>query len=59
LKWFKQTLGYKGNHMYKNNNMQDSKDTSIPIPRENKLPKDSDSSTEQERVSEERKVMVI
>jgi hypothetical protein len=45
--------------MYKNNNMQDSKDTSIPIPRENKLPKDSDSSTEQERVSEERKVMVI
>jgi hypothetical protein len=39
--------------------MQDSKDTSIPIPREYKLPKDNDLTTEQERVSEDRKVMVI
>jgi hypothetical protein len=45
--------------MYINKSMQDCKDMSIPIPREYKLPKDSDSSTEHERVSEDRKVMDI
>jgi hypothetical protein len=39
--------------------MQDSKDTSILKPMEYKLFKDNDLMTEQERVSEDRKVMVI
>jgi hypothetical protein len=32
---------------------------SIPIPRDKKLPKDSDLTIEKERVSKDRKVMVI
>ena len=32
---------------------------SIPIPRDKKLPKDSDLTTEKERVSKDRKVMDI
>jgi hypothetical protein len=32
---------------------------SIPIPRDKKLPKDSHLTTEKERVSKDRKVMVI
>jgi hypothetical protein len=39
--------------------MQDSNDTSIPRPREYKLPKDSNLTTEEERVSKNRKVTDI
>jgi hypothetical protein len=39
--------------------MQDSKDTSIQKPMEYKLLKDNNLTTEQERVLEDRKVMVI
>jgi hypothetical protein len=39
--------------------MKDFKEMSIPIPRDKKLPKDSDLTTEQERVSKDRKVMDI
>jgi hypothetical protein len=42
--------GSKGKHLYKNKIMQDSKDTSIPRPRESKFSKDSDLTTEQERI---------
>jgi hypothetical protein len=39
--------------------MQDSNGTSIPRPREYKLPKDSDLTIEKERVSKDRKIMDI
>jgi hypothetical protein len=43
--------------IYKNKSMQDSNGTSMPIPRDKKLPKDSDLTTEEERVSKDKKVM--
>jgi hypothetical protein len=39
--------------------MQDSKDMSIPRPGEYKMPKGSDVTTEQERVSKDSKIMDI
>jgi hypothetical protein len=39
--------------------MKDLKEMSISIPRDKKLPKDSDLTTEEERVSKDRKVMDI
>ena len=45
--------------IYKNRSMQDSNGTSMPIPRDKKLPKDSDLTTEEERVSKDKKVMGI
>jgi hypothetical protein len=39
--------------------MKDFKKMSIPIPRDKKLPKDSDLIIEEERVSKDRKVMSI
>jgi hypothetical protein len=39
--------------------MKDFKEMSIPIPRDKKLLKDSDSTTEEERASKDRKVMDI
>jgi hypothetical protein len=39
--------------------MKDFKKMSIPIPRDKKLPKDSDLTTEEERISKDRKVMGI
>jgi hypothetical protein len=39
--------------------MKDFKDMSIPIPRDKKLPKDSDLTTEEEWVSKDRKIMGI
>jgi hypothetical protein len=39
--------------------MKDFKGMSIPTPREKKLPKDSDLTTKEERVSNDRKVMDI
>jgi hypothetical protein len=43
----------------KNESMKDFRDMSVPIPRDKKLPKDSDLTTEKERVSKDRKVMDI
>jgi hypothetical protein len=43
----------------KNESMKDFKEVSIPIPRDKKLPKDGDLTTEEERVSKDRKVMEI
>jgi hypothetical protein len=43
--------------IHKNKSMQDSNGTSMPIPRDKKLPKDSDLTTEEERVSKDKKVM--
>jgi hypothetical protein len=40
-------------------NMRDFKEMSIPIPRDKKLSKDSDLTTEKQRVSKDRKVMDI
>jgi hypothetical protein len=51
-------LGYKGRHK-KDESMKDFKEMSIPIPRDKKLLKDSDLTTEEERVSEDRKIMDI
>jgi hypothetical protein len=39
--------------------MKDFKKMSIPIPRDKKLPKDSDLTTEEERISKDQKVMGI
>jgi hypothetical protein len=39
--------------------MKDFKEMSIPIPRDKKLSKDSDLTTEEERVSKDRKIMDI
>jgi hypothetical protein len=39
--------------------MRDFKEMSIPIPRDKKLSKDSDLTTEKQRVSKDRKVMDI
>jgi hypothetical protein len=39
--------------------MKDFKEMSIPIQRDKKLPKDNDLTTEEERVSKDRKVMDI
>jgi hypothetical protein len=39
--------------------MKDFKEMSIPIPRDKKLSKDSDLTTDEERVSKDRKVMDI
>jgi hypothetical protein len=39
--------------------MKDFKEMSIQIPRDKKLPKNSDLTTEEERVSKDRKVMDI
>jgi hypothetical protein len=39
--------------------MQDSEGASIPRPREYELPKDSDSTIEEERASKDRKIMDI
>jgi hypothetical protein len=39
--------------------MNDFKEMSIPIPRDKKLSKDSDLTTEEERVSKDRKIMDI
>jgi hypothetical protein len=50
-------LGYKGKH--KNESMRDFKEMSIPIPRDKKLPKDNNLTTEEERVSKDKKVMDI
>jgi hypothetical protein len=41
MKYLKQTLGYKGKHK-KDESMKDFKEMSIPIPRNKKLPNDSD-----------------
>jgi hypothetical protein len=43
----------------KNESVRDFKEMSIPIPRDMKLPKDSNLTTEEERVSKDRKVMDI
>jgi hypothetical protein len=43
----------------KDESMRDFKEMSIPIPRDKKLPKDSDLTTEEERVSKDRKIMDI
>jgi hypothetical protein len=43
----------------KDESMKDFKEVSIPIPRDKKLPKDSDLTTEEERVSKDRKIMDI
>jgi hypothetical protein len=43
MKCLKQTLGYKGKN--KNESMKDFKEMSIQIPRDKKLPKDSDLTT--------------
>jgi hypothetical protein len=45
--------------IHKNKSMEDSNGMSIPRPREYKLPKDSDLTIEQDRVSKDRKVMDI
>jgi hypothetical protein len=45
--------------IHKNKSMQDSNGTSVPRPRDKKLPKDSDLTTEEERVSKDKKVMDI
>ena len=45
--------------MYKSKSMQYYEGASIPRPREYELPKDSDLTTEEERVSKDRKVMDI
>jgi hypothetical protein len=58
MKYLKQTLGCKGKHK-KDESMKDFKEMSIPIPRVKKLPKDSDLTTEKEKVSKDRKVMNI
>jgi hypothetical protein len=39
--------------------MRDFKEMSIPIPRDKNFPKDSNLTTEEERVSKDRKVMDI
>jgi hypothetical protein len=39
--------------------MKDIKEMSILVPRDKKLPKDSDLTTEEERVSKDRKIMDI
>ena len=39
--------------------MKDFKEVSIPIPRDKKLPKDGDLTTEEERVSKDSKIMDI
>jgi hypothetical protein len=39
--------------------MKDFKEMSIPIPRDKKLSKDSDLTTDEERVSKDKKVMDI
>ena len=58
MKYLKQTLGYKGKHK-RDESMKDFKEMSIPIPRDKKLPKDSDLTTEEEWVSKDRKIMGI
>jgi hypothetical protein len=58
MKYFKQALGHKGRHK-KYESMKDFKEMSIPIPRDKKLSKDSDLTTEEERVLKDRKVMGI
>jgi hypothetical protein len=51
-------LGYEDKHT-KDESMKDFKEMSIPIPRNKKLPKDSDLTIEEERVSNVRKIMDI
>jgi hypothetical protein len=58
MKYLKQTLGYKGKHK-KDESMEDFKEMSIPMPRDKKLTKDCDLTTEEERVSKDKKVMDI
>jgi hypothetical protein len=58
MKYLKQNLGYKGKHK-KDESMKDFKEMSIPIPRDKKLPKYSGLTTEEERVSKDKKVMDI
>jgi hypothetical protein len=50
--------GYEDKHK-KDESMQDFKKMSIQIPRAKKLLKDSDLTTEEERVSKDRKIMDI
>jgi hypothetical protein len=45
--------------IHKNKSMRDSNGTSMPIPTDKKLPKDSNLTTEEERVSKDKKVMDI
>jgi hypothetical protein len=45
--------------IHKNKSIQDSNGRNIPRRREYKLPKDSDLTIEQERISKDRKVMDI
>jgi hypothetical protein len=45
--------------IHKNKSMQDSNGTSMPIPRDKKLPKDSDITTKEEMVSKDKRVKDI
>jgi hypothetical protein len=59
VKWNILTKSWDIKVSIKNESMRDFKEMSIPIPRDKKLPKESNLTTEEERVSKDRKVMDI